>query len=77
MSLLMLLGCSTTPIINDCQPDPALMAPAGDLKDIDPSHSMTEQDLIKQMLDDKAAFKVLQDKDNRLIDHVRTYCTNS
>ena len=53
------------------------MAPAGDLKDIDPAHPMTEQALIKQMLDDKAAYKVLQDKDNRLIGHVQKFCQNS
>lgn len=53
------------------------MQPVGNLKDIDPSHPMTEQDLIKQMLDDKAQYKVVQDQTNRLIDHVRTYCQNN
>lgn len=77
MLALMLSACSTPPIINDCQPDTVLMQPVGNLKDIDPSHPMTEQDLIKQMLDDKAQYKVVQDQTNRLIDHVRTYCQNN
>ena len=76
MLALMLFGCSTPPIINDCQPDSALMQKSEPLKDIDTNKPLSEQDLIKDWLDDKTQYNTLKDKDNRLIDHVQKFCQN-
>lgn len=53
------------------------MDPAPNLKDLDASKPLTEQALIQNSLDDKGQYKKLQDKDNRLIEHVRAHCQNS
>lgn len=75
MLLLMLSACSTPPIVNDCQPTAELMAPASNLADLT-EVPMTEQEMIQAWLADKAEYKKLQDKDNRLISHIQKFCQN-
>lgn len=51
------------------------MAPASNLADLT-EVPMTEQEMIQAWLADKAEYKKLQDKDNRLIGHIQKFCQN-